>query len=611
MSQITPNVDTTECKGWSVGPHVSRVRPTLRLISTLAMTLIALAGAKMDAISVPHVTTTTPVRNDLDVPKDLSQIWAFFNGPLAPLPEGCVRVSGTLSGLHEGQVQLADNVIIFQNGTEPFLPGELVVVNYRSDIEDVGGSPLAGGFGFSFTIASGQAGPSWSAPLTFETASIPYFIYGGDVDEDNRPDVVTPNEGTNDVSVFLNHYGLGTFPIHSEFAVGARPSSIFGEDFDNDGDQDLATADINGGTVSVLLNNGDGTFAPRQEYQAGLQCRQIHGGDFDGDNDVDLCATAHQSNLLLVYFNNGDGTFTPAPPITTISAGPFAIRTGDFDGDGHLDIGVACQDTDVLNVFTNGGGGNFVRTGIYAVGNGPWCLNGNDMDGDGDFDLVSVASFENRLIVLFNDGAGGFPTRFTASTQSFPLGVFASDLDGDGDIDVTSSNYSGQSVGVYLNPGNGQVALQSTLPTQSSASYTWAHDLDGDGDLDLSVADEEADLLFIFYNGSHPAATQDPAAPIPPSTHVQLRLEPNPIDPGNPAVVTLAGFRGPTDLELVESSGRRLATIWKGVTTGSAQRILWPGRAASGAPLAAGGYFLVARSSDGSDMARRVIVLPR
>jgi hypothetical protein len=557
-----------------------------------------LCGSVRTADAALIMNNTTPGRYDLGVPANLAQIWAFFNGPLAPLPQNCVRVSGSMSGLHDGTVTRADNVIIFQNGTEPFFPGELVVVNYRADIQNLGGESLTGGAYFAFTIASAPATANWSDPQIYEASDIPYFIYGGDLDEDDTPDVAAPNEGTDDVSIFRNIGGVGVFTTHQEYGVGDKPSSIFGEDFDNDGDQDLATADINSGTVSVLLNNGDGTFAPRQVYTAGSQCRQIHGADFDGDNDVDLCATAHAADRLHIYTNDGDGTFTPAVPITTISDGPFATRTGDFNADGHADVAVACQNSDVLDVFLNNGAGGLARTGTYTLGNGPWDLHANDMDGDGDCDLVAVASFGNQLVVLFNNGSGAFPNRHTIGTSSFPLAVFAGDVDGDGDLDATSSNYSGGTVGVYLNPGNGNVALQTNLPVSISGSYAWTHDLDGDQDLDLSVVDEEADLLFVFYNGSLPA---DAAGGLPAALRGDPRLAvmPNPLDPGAGATLRLAGLSGDARIEIVTADGRRMREIWTGRVEQPEVQLWWDGRDARGRALAPGRYWIVARAEDG------------
>lgn len=578
---------------------------------TSLLPALLLAGSLLragDASAVLQVTSTTPTAHQLGVAADLAEIWAFFSSPLAPLPTDAVRVAGTMSGLHGGNVVLMDNVIRFQNLSEPFFAGEMVVVSYSKEIEGVSGELLPGGHIFAFTVASGAGSMNWSRRVGYEAADIPYFIHGGDLDNDGHPDVAAPNEGTHNVSVFLNTSGIGSFTSRSEYPVGNVPSSVFGEDFDNDGDQDLATANIQSGTVSVLLNNGDGTFAPGGSYAAGLQCRQIHGGDFDGDNDVDLCATSTGNDRVHVYLNAGDGTFVPQPPIYTVSNGPFAIRAADLDRDGHLDIAVACFDGDSLTVLLNDGLGAFHRSGTYLAGDGPWCLNGNDMDGDGDFDLTTVASRSNRLIVLFNDGSGAFPVRHQVQTGAYPLGVFAADLDGDGDVDATSSNFSGDTVGIYRNPGNGLLTLQSTLPVADSGSYTWAHDLDGDGDLDLSVVDENADSLFVFYNGNAAEAPGD-SGPVPLiAGRMQLSLFPNPVDRVRGATIRVLDGKGPASIHLIRVDGRRLGRIWAGDLMEGETSIHWDLRLDAGGTVSPGRYLLELRAPTGS-VSREVLIL--
>ncbi len=593
---------------WRTGGFCRRIDRSRGFVRGIGGAAIVLLCWSSGASAALLVQATEPPRYALQVPPDEPEIRAFFNGPLAPLPSGAVRVAGSMSGLHAGEVVLADNVVIFRNQSGAFFPGEVVHVDYRNDIRNVGGESLTGGYYFAFTAASAAATVAWSPRVGYESASVPYFIHGGDLDGDGDPDIAAPNEGTGDVSIFLNVGGTGSFPQHQEYGVGERPSSIFGEDFDNDGDQDLATADINSGTVSVLLNNGDGSFAPRTVYAAGNQCRQIHGGDFDGDNDVDLCATAFGADRVFLYYNAGNGTFAPGVPFSAVSDGPFAIRTGDLNGDGHIDIAVACQNADSLSVLSNNGLGGFTRTGTYRIANGPWCLNGNDLDGDGDFDLASVASFADEIVTLVNDGAGGYPNRFVAATEGFPLGVFVADLDGDGDIDATSSNYSGASVGVYLNPGNGQIALQTNLATALSGSYTWAHDLDGDGDLDLSVVDEEADSLFVFVNGLHASEVAERGerrATITPS----LRILPNPARAGDGAGLAVDHVAGAASIDLIRIDGRRLRRLWSGELDGRPRVVRWDGRDAQGRPLAAGGYRVVLDAGD-LRLAGSIVIAP-
>jgi hypothetical protein len=554
--------------------------------SLLVLLLVASAPA-----AAFDIVSTSPAPYALHVPATLAEISITFDeAPLAPAA-GAIRVAGTMSGPHAGTVQLVGSTLTF-TVQGPWLSGELVHVNLRSDLAGPGGT-LTDGHYFAFTIRSGASPASWSEPAAYHAADVPYFIYGGDVDGDGMPDVCAPNEGTDDLSVWLNQ-GDGSFGARSDYGVGQVPSSCFGEDFDGDGDVDIATADIASGTMTVSLNDGSGVFTGAFSYFAGVTTRQVHGGDFDGDNDIDICATSYGTDVVYLYRNEGTGAFTTLPTFGNVAPGPFAIRTGDFNLDGRLDIGVACQDADSVTVLMNQGGGTFAATGRFRTNDGPWCLNGNDMDGDGDFDLVTVASFNNRVQVLYNDGAGGFPTRWGAPTGSFPLGVFVADLDGDGDQDVTSSNFSAGTVGVYDNPGNGQIALDVTLQVDRSGSYTWAHDLDGDGDLDLSVVDELADSLFVFTNQP---PTDAPVVSAPRSRPLLL-VRPNPVPPAASVVLQPVDVGAAATIDVFSLAGRRIRRLHDGPV--GAAGVTWNGRDESGRALPAGTYFVRARGTAGN-----------
>lgn len=580
------------------------MRAALRLASAFVLAASAFSPAR--AI---NVQSTSPSRYALNVSETLTTISVTFNeAPSIPNP-AMVRVSGVMSGLHAGTISVVGNTLTFTNA-DPWMVGELVHVNLRSDI--AGTTPLANGYVFGFTIRSGVGSAVWSAPKIYDSGIVPYFIYGGDIDGDGTPDVSAPCEQSSAVATHLNKEGTGYFPSFDLEPVGNVASSIFGEDFDNDGDVDLATADIADGTISVLLNHGDGTFAPKTTYSAGdVNTRQIHGGDLDGDNDVDLCATSYGTDDVYLYTNNGAGAFT-STIYSSLPDGPFAIRTGDVNADGRLDIGVASQNTDSLSVMINQGGGTFATSIQYRIGDGPWCLNGNDFDGDGDFDFASVASFANRVVFLKNDGTGAFPTRQAIPTETFPLGVFVADLDGDGDIDGISSNFSGASVQTFLNNGAGTFALQTTLDTQETGSYTWAHDLDGDGDLDLSVVDENADLLFVFYNGTPPAVGAPQVAVGAAQAEGRLLVAPNPMAGGRGTTISFAAAsameaaEGPRVVQIVDVAGRRVRTLTADAGAGSVE---WDGRDEEGKTVAAGGY--VARTMDAAGSASETIRVVR
>lgn len=545
-----------------------------------------------------EVTSTSPAPYALDVAATLTQISVTFDAAITPPPATAFRVFGTMSGLHSGAVQAAGNTLTFTR-TEPWITGEVVHVNLHRDLTD-GATTLDGGHYFAFTIASAPGAARWTEPDIYVASEVPYFIYGGDLDEDGTPDVAAPNEGTDDVSVWFNQ-GDGSFGPRVDSGVGAVPSCIVGEDFNNDGLVDLATADIAGGTVSIKMNTGGGVLAAAQTLAAGTTTRQVVAGDFDGDNDPDLAATSSSTSEIFVWDNQGGGTYVRST-LPTNPQNAFALDTGDFDLDGDLDLAVAAQAIDSVAVYLNQGNFVFTEAGRYKCGDGPWDLRGQDMDGDGDYDLVLVASFGNRLQVLYNDGTGAFPTKTGVNPGFFPLGVYVADVDGDGAQDVISSNFNGGSATVWLNLGDGTLTFNATLPVDRTGSYAWAHDLDLDGDLDISVVDEIGDWLYVFFND--PAVGSPHVAGLP-QIGAFLAARPNPVAASGTSTLLVHGIGPEATVELYDAGGRLVRRVHEGrLPKGGLVR--WDGRNANGALVPAGTYFARARGADGMTVSTKV-----
>jgi hypothetical protein len=547
----------------------------------VALVLLPLLGPV--SVAALEVVSTTPDPYALHVPFATSTISVTFDAPPSLPDDAAFRVFGSMSGLRTGTVLVAGDTASFSlDGA--WMPGEMVHVSLRGDISS-GGAFLDGGHYFAFTIAAGAGPATWSEPDIYSAAQVPYFIYGGDLDEDGTPDVVAPNEGTDDVSVWLNQ-GDGSFGPRADSGVGNTPSCVFGEDFDNDGLVDLATADIASGTVTVKRNLGGGTLAAGTTLPAGVTTRQVVGGDFDGDNDVDLAATSNGTSQVMLWENTPGGWVRTVLP--AVFPGAFAIDAADLDGDGDIDLAVTCQAVDSLAILKNTAGA-FTVSGWYRTGDGPWDLRGNDMDGDGDYDLVTVTSFNNRLQVLINDGNGGFPTRTGFFPGSFPLGVYVADLDGDGDQDALSANFNGGSITTWLNDGALGFTLNATLNVDRTGSYAWAHDLDGDGDLDISAVDEIGDWLYVWFN--------DPAVGSPViaggDDGPRLTARPNPAPSGGIVTLVVTGVGDRAVVSVHDVAGRLVRRLHEGpLPEGGA--VAWDGRGADGARVAAGAYVVSA-----------------
>jgi FG-GAP-like repeat/CobQ/CobB/MinD/ParA nucleotide binding domain len=145
----------------------------------------------------------------------------------------------------------------------------------------------------------------------------PNFVGAADFNRDRKLDIVSANQGTNNISILLGN-GDSTFQVPRLFAAGSFPYALVIEDFNRDGFLDVAVSNAgdvngNGSSISVLLGNGDGTFRAPQNYPfpPGVRPTQIGVGDFDSDGIPDLVVGNWRDNKIRILMGNGDGTFKP------------------------------------------------------------------------------------------------------------------------------------------------------------------------------------------------------------------------------------------------------------------------------------------------------------
>jgi len=314
----------------------------------------------------------------------------------------------------------------------------------------------------NLTLYRGSASGTLSGPTVVNTGNDPLSIATADLNSDGHLDLVTGDLLDGRISVLLG-VGDGTFKARVSYLAGNLAGNVTIADFNNDGKLDLVNTNINLGEMSVAFGLGDGTFGGRTSYALGNRSAGIAVGDLNGDGYNDIVTSDYQTDSIYVMINNGSGGFGSGGvgSKTAYSAGtePRKINTGDFNRDGYLDLVVTDRNDNNLNIYIGNGDGSFKSRVSYAATNIDLAtVSVVDIDGDGNSDLVTADLTDLGAIIFLGNSDGTFKNRSVIS--GFQSTVRAGDLNGDGVVDLVTTLYSGTSMGVLL----GNSRRTTTMP---------------------------------------------------------------------------------------------------------------------------------------------------
>jgi hypothetical protein len=366
---------------------------------------------------------------------------------------------------------------------------DVVVTNLCMDA-----SCMTGG---TFAVLLGNGDGTFQLPKSNATSQEIFGVAVGDVDGDNKPDVVitAANSPQPNVAVYKGN-GDGTFQFPPVgVTTGAqedRQASLV--DVNGDGKLDLVVSHLDFGT-SVSLGNGDGTFqAPKVYIPAG---RFFAVGDVNGDGKPDVLLaeecfslTVCSSGLVSVLLGNGDGTFAGAQ---YYGINGKAVAAGDLNGDGKPDLIVAQGGQTGQLIVLQGNGDGTLRPGV-SYPTAAYAETVADLNGDGKLDVAVLqncgAQCPNGVVgVLLGNGDGTLqgPVNYnsTGTTQS---AILAGDVNGDGKPDLLVANWCADStcasgsVAVLLNNGDGSFKAPVSYTTGAPGTGSIVvRDVNGDG----------------------------------------------------------------------------------------------------------------------------------
>ncbi len=330
-----------------------------------------------------------------------------------------------------------------------------------------------------------------------------------DLDGDNRPDVITGNGTYVEGGAEAGYASIslqvtpGTLGAPTRYAVGGDPAALAVGDLNGDNRPDLVVANAASGTVSVYFQSPTtaGTFTLAATLNTGaLTPLDVAIGDLNQDNRPDIAVATAGSNSVQIFYQTATaGTFLPAASLA-VNGDPRAIVVADLNGDLRPDLAVSTTADSVSVFFQNVAPGTFATALELPVGARPVALKAVDLTGSGRLDLITAnyraVTPQDGITVLLQTAPGVFAAGANYDIGDYyAAGLAVGDLDGDNhpDLVVACAGLPGDPGSVAVLKQN-PASLGTFLAPDNYIGYTGPlgvaiGDLNNDGLPDLVVAD--------------------------------------------------------------------------------------------------------------------------
>lgn len=379
-----------------------------------------------------------------------------------------------------------------------------------------------------FTVVSGGTLSPSSYPVKWEvgvSGSYPSGLLIGDWNDDGKPDLLSANFNSNNLSLFQSNADNGIMQTKPEqiYASAKMPEGMAFGDVDGDGKPDLVVASIDDHLFSVFRNlsaaGGSIAFAPKLNFPAGdfnSAPRGVALGDLDGDGKPDLALAGNNKwytantvfgTLTIQRNTSQNGTISFANTLSLQTGEyPRKVWIADLDGDGKPDLVATNHVAGSVTVYKNTsvpGTMSFTARTDYPTGTNTEQLAIGDLNADGKPDLVVSNLVSSNVTVLKNTSSNGMIS-FSEKKDLFvtgPIGVALGDLSGDGKPDLVVASYSTGKIVVYPNNSvNGTISFAPRIDYACGSTPVEVSigDLDGDGHPDIALTNASTNLISVL-----------------------------------------------------------------------------------------------------------------
>jgi PKD repeat protein len=289
----------------------------------------------------------------------------------------------------------------------------------------------------------------------------------GDLNGDLKQDIAFSQGGGIKALLGNGDGSFGPGPYSGvQYPGGGDPDIIAIGDLNGDDKLDLVTVVQGPHVLSVLLGNGDGSFSGQADYGPSYSSTVLAKGDFNGDERLDF-ATAISSGggSIAVLLGAGDGRLDLQPEQYAPGDVPGFFATGDLNGDSRLDLVVTLPASNSVAVMLN-----IRNRGPVANAHGPYAGLANqsiDFGGTGSSDPDGDAL---TFAWDFGDGRAGsgpIPAHTYAAEGVFQVILHVTDTGGLFDNDSTTATVRSDIPVAVILKSNGTV-----LDARNGAGHT-------------------------------------------------------------------------------------------------------------------------------------------
>ena len=406
------------------------------------------------------------------------------------------------------------NKIVYSTGSAP-QPTSVAVGDFNNDNQSdiVVANSGTDTLGILLATKNGTFRMEMMYPIG--TDSFPQYVITCDINNDNQMDIVSVNSKINSISVIMG-YGNGSFAEQIIYSTGDKsyPSDVVAGDVNNDNRLDLVIVNEGTGSISILFGYDYTSFESEQAYSSidNVDPRAVVVSDFNNDNIEDIAAIFTTSETLCILLGYGNGSFTIVKTYSLPNGSkPWAIAVGDFNKDNLSDIVIANSYSYNIGVLLGYGNGSFSTIILYPTGGDTKlpAIACADFNNDSQLDVVVINGGSNTIAVLLGYGNGSFAINviYPTAEGSVPSAIAIGDFNNDSRLDIAVANYGTYTVGVLLGYGNGTFADQVTFSSGFPSNALWISvgDFNRDNQLDIATANynaESVSILLGYGNGS-------------------------------------------------------------------------------------------------------------